>query len=259
MTAPTTRMTPRTPNPAATAAAPFVQIVLAQTRIELTMTLRRGESLLITVLIPIGALIVTASPVIHVGSIYFLLPGILTLAIMSTGMVSLGIATAYERYYGVLKRLGTSPLSRTGLVLAKALAVLVVEIGQVILLILIGAIFYGWRPTGSLIMTLLVMLIGSATFVGLGMLMAGGLRAEATLAGANALYLVFLVIPGVLFPLKAAPGFVQAIAQFLPSTALAMSLRGAMTNAGTPLGPLLILIAWCVIFLVATGFTFKWE
>jgi len=252
-----TRITPRTPNSAATAAAPFSQIVLAQTRIELTMTLRRGESLLITVLIPIGALIVTAA--LKVASISFLLPGILTLAIMSTGLVSLGIATAYERYYGVLKRLGTSPLSRTGLVLAKALSVLVVEIGQVILLILIGAIFYGWRPTGSLIMTLVVMLIGSATFVGLGMLMAGGLRAEATLAGANALYLVFLVIPGVLFPLKAAPGFVQAIAQFLPSTALADSLRGAMNSQGTPIGALLVLIAWGIIFLVATGFTFKWE
>lgn len=256
MSAPTS-ITPRTPNPQATNAAPFTQIVLAQTRVELMMTLRRGESLLITVLIPIGALIVTAA--LKVASIYFLLPGILTLAIMSTGLVSLGIATAYERYYGVLKRLGTSPLSRTGLVLAKSLSVLVVEIGQVILLILIGAIFYGWRPTGSLIMTLVVMLIGSATFVGLGMLMAGGLRAEATLAGANALYLVFLIIPGVLFPLKDAPGVVQAIAQFLPSTALASTLRGAMTSQGTPIGALLILIAWGIIFLAATAFTFKWE
>ena len=136
---------------------------------------------------------------------------------------------------------------------------LVVEIGQVILLSLIGAIFYGWRPTGSLIATLIVMLIGSATFVGLGMLMAGALRAEATLAGANALYLIFLVIPGILFPLKAAPGVVQAVAQVLPSTALAAALRGAMTNQGTPIGSLLILIVWGVIFLAVTTFTFKWE
>lgn len=257
MTTPTS-ITPTTPNPYATNAAPFSRIVLAQTRVELMMTLRRGESLLITVLIPVALLIVTGA--FRVASITYLLPGILALAIISTGLVSLGIATAYERYYGVLKRLGTSPLSRTGLVLAKALAVLVVEIGQVILLTLIGAIFYGWRPAGSLIMTLIVMLLGSITFVGLGMLMAGGLRAEATLAGANALFLVFLLIPGVVIPMtNTVPGVVRALAPLFPSTALADALRGAMTRQGTPISSLLVLIVWGILFLAATAFTFKWE
>ncbi len=257
MTSPTS-ITPTTPNPYATNAAPFTRIVLAQTRVELMMTLRRGESLLITVLIPVALLIVTGA--FRVASITYLLPGILALAIISTGLVSLGIATAYERYYGVLKRLGTSPLSRTGLVLAKALAVLVVEIGQVFLLTLIGATFYGWRPSGSLIMTLLVMLLGSITFVGLGMLMAGGLRAEATLAGANALFLVFLLIPGVVIPMtNNVPGVVRDVAPLFPSTALADALRGAMTSQGTPISSLLILIVWAIIFLAATAFTFKWE
>ncbi|MEO7000589.1 MAG: ABC transporter permease, partial [Ktedonobacterales bacterium] len=183
-----------------TGAAPFWRMVLGQTRAELTMTLRRGESLLITLFIPVAVLIFFAALRIGGANINQLVPGVLALAIMSTGMVSLGIATAYERYYGVLKRLGASPLPRLGLILAKALSVLVVEIGQVILLTLIAAIFFGWRPGGSFLLAVVVFLIGSATFAGLGMLMAGALRAEATLAGANGLYLLFLLIPGVVVP-----------------------------------------------------------
>src|SRR5260370_42241118 len=92
---------------------------MAQARVELLLTLRRGESVLITLIVPAVLLIFFASLNIIPGStgkaVDFLLPGMLALAIMATAIVSLGIATAYERYYGVLKRLGSSPLPRSGL------------------------------------------------------------------------------------------------------------------------------------------------
>lgn len=244
---------------ATSGAAPFWRAVMAQTRAELTMTLRRGESLLITVFIPTLLLFFFSFIKIAGVGINFLVPGVLALAIMSTGMVSLGIATGYERFYGVLKRLGASPLPRGGLILAKTLAVLVVEIGQVALLSLLALLFFGWRPTGSVALFLLVCLLGTATFSGLGMLMAGALRAEATLAGANGLYLLFVLIGGTVVPVSALPGVIQPIAYVLPAAALSDALYGALNAGAFHAWSLLSLLAWGIVFLGAAAFTFKWE
>lgn len=257
MSAQTSSVTPTSAD--APIAAPFWRMVLSQTRAELTMTLRRGESVLITFIIPILLLIFFT--VLRVGGAgaNYIVPGVMALAVMSAGMVSLSIATAYERYYGVLKRLGASPLSRFGLILAKSLSVVVVEIAQVIILALVGALVFGWRPTGSFALFVLVFLVGTATFSGLGMLMAGALRAEATLAGANGLYLVFVLLPGAVLPVSLLPDFLRPIASALPAAALSNALYGA-TQAGQFHGAsLLWLVVWGVVFFAAAAFTFKWE
>src|SRR5438270_10842923 len=176
------------------AASPGRQI-LTQTQFELLLTLRRGENILVTLIVPVVLLIFFASlnivPAVNGQAVNFLLPGILALAIMAAGMVNLGIATAYERYYGVLKRLGSSPLPRSGLILAKVLSILVLEVVQVLLLVGVAMGFYGWQPLGSPLLALLTIVIGTVMFAALGLAMAGALRAELTLAGANALFLIF--------------------------------------------------------------------
>src|SRR5260370_1258932 len=201
-------------------AAPLGRQVLAQTRVELLMTLRRGESVLITLVVPVLLLVFFASlniiPATRGKAIDFLLPGMLALAIMGTGMVSLGIATAYERYYGVLKRLGSSPLPRSGLIIAKLISVLVLELIQVVVLLAVAIIFYGWQPGGSLLLTLLVLAIGTVTFASLGLAMAGALRAEVTLAGANGLYLLFLLLGGGILPLSHLPATLASLPPILP-------------------------------------------
>ncbi len=257
MSAPATKTT-TTPG-----AAPVNQAILAQTRAELTMALRRGESLLVTIIIPTVLLFLAMwlhiAPGTQSAQIAFLLPGILTAAIMSTSLVSLGIATAYDRYYGSLKRLGSTPLPRWGLIAAKIVTVLAIEAAQTVLLVLIAAIFFDWRPTGSLPLALLVMLIGTAAFVGLGMLMAGTLRAEATLAGANGLFILFLAIGGVVLPTDHLPEVIAWLAQILPAAALSDALRSAMSPVGIHGGSLLLLTAWAVVLLAAAALTFKWE
>ncbi len=266
MSAPAAPIPPPAPANAATAhsAAPFARAVLAQTRAELTLTMRRGESVLITIIVPALLLVFFAAlKLVPAGAgtpVGFLLPGMLALAIISTGMVSLGIATAYERYYGVLKRLGSSPLPRGGLLLAKALAVLVVEVAQTVVLLALAIGLYGWRPHGSFWAALLVFILGSACFAGLGMLMAGGLRAEATLAGANALFLVFLLLGGSVLPVDHLPGFLADLARILPAAPLTDALRAAMSGTGAlPLSSVLLLALWAVIFLGLAARTFKWE
>ncbi len=242
-------------------AAPFGRQVLAQTRVELLLTLRRGESVLITLIVPVVLLIFFASLNIIPGStgkaVDFLLPGMLALAIMATGMVSLGIATAYERYYGVLKRLGSSPLPRSGLIIAKVISVLALEVIQVIVLVGVAVALYGWRPTGSPVLALLVMALGTVTFAALGLAMAGALRAEVTLAGANALYLLFLLLGGGILPLDHLPAGLAAIAQLLPAAALTQALQAALSSRAA--FPLLTLAIWAALILLFAARTFRWE
>src|SRR5260370_42552032 len=133
-------------------AAPLAHQILEQVKCELLPTARRGENVLITLIVPVVLLIFFTSlnlvPKAGESTINFLLPGILALAIIAAGMVNLGIATAYERYYGVLKRLGSSPLSRSGLILAKVIAILLLEELEVLLLVAVAMLLYGWKPAG---------------------------------------------------------------------------------------------------------------
>jgi ABC-2 type transport system permease protein len=235
-----------------------VRALLAQLRIELILTLRRGESLLITLVVPVVLLVffggVAGNPP------DFLVPGLLALAVMSTSMVSLGIATAYERYYGALKRLLGSPLPRASLIAAKAIAVLLIELVQIGLLVGIARVLFGWRPSGSPLAALAALVVGSGAFAGLGLLMAGTLRAEATLAVANGLYLVFLLLGGFILPLDRLPGPIEAVAHLLPAAALADAMRAALGGSGQDvLGPLALLAAWAVVTFGAAVATFRPE
>jgi ABC-2 type transport system permease protein len=231
---------------------------------ELRLSLRRGESLLITALVPLLLLVFFGSvPLLPTGggrTVDFLLPGILALAVMSTGMVSLGIATAFERQYGVLKRLGGSPLPRGGLLAAKLLSVAIVQCGQVVVLVLVAAAMFGWRPTGQPLAAVGVILLGTIAFSSLGLLMAGALRAEATLAAANGLYLVLLLLGDMVFPLAQLPPWLVGLARLLPAAAFARALRASLqSGAAISLIDVLVLLAWGVVCAVLAARTFKWE
>ncbi|GAC1398806.1 MAG: hypothetical protein NVS4B12_03220 [Ktedonobacteraceae bacterium] len=245
-------------------AAPLARQIFTQVQYELLLTLRRGENILVTLIVPVMLLIFFTSlnivPVLNGSAINFLLPGILAIAIMAAGMVNLGIATAYERYYGVLKRLGSSPLSRSSLIIAKVISILILEAIQVLLLIGVAALFYRWQPTGSPLLTLLAIALGTITFSACGLAMAGALRAELTLAGANALFLIFVFLGGGVLPLSRLPGPLAALAELLPATALTQALQATMTRNGSfPGYPLLVLTIWAIVVLVIAMRTFKWE
>jgi ABC-2 type transport system permease protein len=238
--------------------------VLAQARMELALTLRRGENVLVTVVVPVVLLVFFASLRLVPGtardSMNFLVPGILALAIISTGMVNLGIATAYERYYGVLKRLGGSPLPRWGLLLAKALSVLALEAFQIVLLLVVADLGYGWWPRWHLLAAAATLVLGTLAFSAIGLAMAGGLRAEATLASANGLYLLFLLLGDVLMPTSHLPTLLQPVSVALPATALSDTLRYALTGAVTvPVLSFAVLLAWAVLAAAVAGLTFRWE
>ena len=238
---------------------------LAQTIVELRLTARRGENVLVTVIIPAVVLVFFASvgilPTPAGRPVDFLLPGSIALAVIATSLVNLGIATAYERHYGVLKRLGGSPLTRGGLLMAKIAAVLAVEVAQVLLLVAIAALVLGWQPPAATNPALLagVVALGTLTFAGLGLLMAGTLRAEATLALANALFLAALLLGGIVLPVDHLPGPLATIAAVLPAAALSDAVRSALGTGRDALGPVAILLAWAGGSVLLAARTFRWE
>ena len=236
--------------------------VAAQTKLELAMTLRRGESLLVTLAIPIGILVffgkVNPLSSITGDPIDFLVPGVLSLAVMASAMVSLGIATGFERRYGVLKRLGSTPLSRGGLLAAKTLNVLVVEVLQVVAIVATG-VALGWKLETTIIPAIGVLLLGTIAFAGIGMLMAGTLRAEANLALANAAFLVLMFLGGMAYPLAKLPNTVESVARLLPAAALAECVRAVLGHHPFPVGNFVVLVVWAIGAPLAAARWFKWE
>jgi ABC-2 type transport system permease protein len=237
----------------------------AQVMAELTMTLQRGESLLVTLGIPAFLLVffseVHVLPTGDSHPVDFLAPGVLALAVMSTAMVSLGIATGFERSYGVLKRLGSTPLGRPRLLAAKIVSVLAVEVVQVAVLVAI-AYGLGWQPHGSAGLAIVADFQAPIAVAGLGLAMAGALRAEINLALANGVYLVLLLIGGIVFPVTKLGGF-AVVARGLPTAALSRALQATLGGTGAltsvPAESWIVLVIWAVAAPAVAGLSFRWE
>jgi ABC-2 type transport system permease protein len=245
------------------APATLPRMVAAQAGMELRLTARRGENLFVTLVLPAALLAFFASvPVLPsegTSAVAFLLPGTLGLAIIATAFVNLGIATAFERGYGVLKRLGGSPLPRSGLLAAKVAAVVVVEAAGVVILLVV-AVVLGWRPEPGISPAVIAAaVLGTFTFASLGLLLAGALRPEATLAIANALFVLFLLVGGVILPISRLPEPLATVARALPSGALTDALRAGFTGTGDVVVPLVVLAAWGIVGALVAARTFRWE
>ena len=236
--------------------------ITAQARAEITLQMRRGENAIVTLAVPIGVLVffakVDAVTTNFSDPVDFLVPGVLALSVMATAMVSLGIATGFERRYGVLKRLGSTPLSRGGLLVAKTTTVLALEVIQFVLVLAVG-VALGWNLGTGVFPALGLLLLGTIAFAGIGMLMAGTLRAEANLAASNALFLVLLFLGGMAYPLDKLPGALEAVAKLLPAAALSETVRAVLTTQPFPTGELVVLVAWAIAAPLLAARFFRWE
>ena len=251
-----------TPKPGA---APLPRQVLAQSRMEARLMLRNGEQLLLAVVIPVLVLFgaVTAGEHLNLDLpssrplVDIFTPGVIALAVMSTSFTSLAIATGFERRYGVIKRLGSSPLPRSGLLAGKIGALLLVQLVQVVIIGGVGQLL-GWTPEPGVLGVALAILFGTAAFASLGLFVAGALRAEATLAAANLIYLLLMTGGGVVLPLTAY-GDARPFLQWLPSAALGEAMRTGFIDGGVAWRDLGVLLIWAVFGTVLTARTFKWE
>jgi ABC-2 type transport system permease protein len=241
-----------------------MKLLRIQLACELRVLARNGEQLLLILGIPMLLLSffsnVDILPTSGQSSVNFLLPGIVALAIMSTAMVSLGIATGFERSYQVLKRLGATPLGVPRLVLAKALSVLVVELVQVMLLIGLAQVFGADLGALNIASLVLAIALGTLAFAGVGLSLAGRLRGEINLAAQNALYLVLLLIGGIVFPLQEFPSWLHWVGRISPSGALADVMRDVFSGTSVHgASSLVVLLCWAVAAQLSAFKLFRWN
>jgi ABC-2 type transport system permease protein len=241
--------------------APFKNILRQQIRMEVTLTARRGEAVVLAMGVPLlvllGAGLTHATNVPGDNRLGFIVPGVLALTVMSTAFTGQAITTGYERSYGVLKRLGASPLTRPGLLFAKTAAVLGLIVLQLVVLGLVG-VAVGWRPhLADLLPAIGVTVLATAAYTGLALLLASVLRPETTTAAATFIYVLMLAAGGIMF---AAPDLGTAGWFVLPLAAHAEALRDALTrDTEIPLSIWLSLTSWAVVFLTAAAKKFRWE
>lgn len=238
----------------------------AQTLAEVRMTIRRGETLLLTIGIPVLLLVffsltkVTSTPT--KSRIDFIAPGIFALCILSTSLVALSIATGFERSFGVLRRLHVTPLGTRRLIGAKIAGVLVTELLQVGVLSLV-AFALSWRPRGGVggaFEVVALLLLGSAGSAGIGLALAGRLRAEVNLAASNGLYLVLLLLSGIVIPITSFPTFVQKVVIALPPGAMAEGLHRVLGQGLSPTGAdWLALALWALVAPLVAARTFRFD
>jgi ABC-2 type transport system permease protein len=245
-------------------AAPARRMLAAQTRMELALSLRNGEQVLLTLVLPLLVLVgLSRTSAIDLGTVApgrqvdLAAPGVLALAVMSTAFTGQAIATGFDRRAGLLRLLGVTPLGRSGLLAGRVAAVLVVEAVQIVVL---GgaALVMGWRPDAAgLLPALVAVLLGTAAFVSLGLLLAGTLRAEAVLAAANLVWVLLLAGGGVVVPPERL-GALEPVARVLPSGALGEAMRDALARGSWPLVPLAVLAVWTAAAAWATSRWFRW-
>jgi len=242
-----------------------VRAYLSQTRTELALSLRNGEQLLVSIVIPLLLLVffslvdVLPLPEGVPEAVDFLTPGVLALAVMSSAMVSLGIGTGFERQYKVLKRLGATPLGRGRWVGAKITMVLALIVLQVLVLVVAAAVL-GWSPGGTPVLVPVAILLGTAAFAGLGLLMAGTLRGTATLALANGLYLVLLLLGGMIIPFSEMPSALGWIGEATPAGALSTVMQSCLRDGAPGAGTAWVVLAvWAVVLPAAAVRLFRWE
>jgi ABC-2 type transport system permease protein len=247
-----------------TLAAPAWRRVVAQTAFETRMILRNGEQLLVTVVLPVMlllGLVLTSFVDLDTGGasrVDFVTPGVLALAVMSTAFTSQAIATAFDRRNGVLRLMSTTPLGRGGLLAGKVLGVLAVEVVQVIVISGV-ALALGWQPVlAGVPAAVLAVLLGTAAFTSLAMLLAGTLRAEGVLAVANLVLVLLTVGGGVLVPAEQLPGPLAHVALLLPSGALGEAMRGALLDGSVPPFSVVVLLGWTAALGWGAGKLFRW-
>jgi len=240
-------------------------MLASQARLEFQLQLRNAEQVGLTLVIPLLLLFFFNLPVLYsLGvprRIDFVVPSIIALSIMSAAFTGLAIATGFERKYAVLKRLGATALPRSVLVGAKTLSVLALEVVQIVLVAAVGLALQ-WHHHGNLLYVLVLLVLGTAAFGGLGLLLAGTVRAEVTLAAANLVWLILLFAGGIAVPLSKYPHGVQDVLQYLPSAALSHGLHHALPasgSAGMPAHDVITLAVWAAVALPAAARWFRWE
>ena len=193
----------------------------------------------------------------------WVLPGLIGMNLMSTGLWGMGFGIVQARQKKQLKRMSSTPMRKRDFLLAQILARLVFIGLEVPPVVLFAWLAFGVTVQGSLLALALIVLLGAMAFAGLGLLASARTRTIEGLSGAlNLVMFPMFVLSGVFFPASRYPDAIQPFVQALPLTALNDALR-AVYNDALPFtayaGEIAILAAWMVIGFLLTLRWFRWQ
>jgi ABC-2 type transport system permease protein len=193
----------------------------------------------------------------------FLIPGLLGMNLMGTGIWSLAFSVVTARNRKILKRLVATPMRRGHYLFAQILGRLVFLIPEMIVLVGAGWLLFDVGVRGSLALFLTICLLGAMTFCGIGLLIAARVGTIEGASGlANLVMLPMWVLSGVFFSSERFPDPMQPFINALPLTALNQALRGVMIEASTlpQVGTqLAVLAAWGLVSFVIALKIFRWR
>lgn len=237
-------------------AAPASRRVWRQALFDTRNALRNGENLLLTLVIPVAVLLLALkTPLGADRTPGQALVSAASLGVLATAFTSQAISTGFDRRYGVLRMLGLSPLGVRGLLLARTLVSLLIISMQILILTVITLIVSGWLPSdpAALAQAALSVLLAVWGFTAWALLIAGALRAEATLAVANAVFLVLMFGGGLAIPSDSLPW--AELTRWLPTGALVEAM------SATPIAWLALatLAGWAVAGSLLANRFFRWE
>lgn len=199
----------------------------------------------------------------NLGSIDFLLPGILAISIMQLGIFSVAFAFVSLKTTGALRRLQATPTHPFNFIIAQAVTRLIVGVLQVVILTGLGIWLFGFHLNGNPIEFLFVALMGVLLFLAFGFTVAGYAKDENSAAPiANLITFPMLFLSGTFFPRDAFPSWLTAITDYFPLTFLADALR-RIANEGVHLialgTDLLGMLVWGIIMFFVAVRVFRWE
>ena len=193
----------------------------------------------------------------------FLIPGLLGLNLMSTGIWSIAFSITTARQKQLLKRLVATPMRRSHYLLAQVFGRLTFLVPEMVVLVGVGWLAFGVAVRGSLWLLFATCLLGAMTFCGIGLLIASRVRTVEGASGlANVAMLPMWLLSGVFFSAERFPDWVQPLIRALPLTSLNDALRGIITEGWSPgavAAKLAVVCAWgAVSFLLALRI-FRWR
>jgi ABC-2 type transport system permease protein len=193
----------------------------------------------------------------------FLIPGLIGMNLMGSGMWGVGFAVVYARTRKLLKRLAATPMRRSHYLLGFMLSRMIFLIPEVAMLVVLGWIIFRVELFGTVFDLVIVSILGSMTFAGLGMLVAARTK---TIEGAsgwmNFIMMPMYILSGSFFSYERFPEFAIPIIRALPLTALNDALRAVM-NDGRPLYAIWLELAvmsiWLILSFIVALKIFKWQ
>ncbi|HEX8493170.1 MAG TPA: ABC transporter permease [Pyrinomonadaceae bacterium] len=193
----------------------------------------------------------------------FLIPGLIGMNLMGTGMWSLGFAVVQARGRKLLKRFAATPMRRSHYLLSFMLSRLIFLVLEVLAIVVFGWLAFGVAVRGSLLSVVILSLLGGLTFSGLGMLVAARPQTIEGVSGLmNFVMLPMWLLSGTFFSSARFPEIFQPFIKALPLTALNDSLRSVMNDGATLAsnwGALAVLLAWCLVSFAVALKTFRWQ